>query len=108
MRIHLAKEIYAINEDKLIYKLYEIEVTNYTGGFYNECKLELVAGHDYINPDMSNAQGFVTADKFVGHVQHHSFVVYPMDETIEGRLNEEGFKIINIEDYKIHGGKDNE
>ncbi len=108
MKMELYKPVYVINEDKLIYKIYSVEQLGSTEICYNY-NFELVAGHDYINPDESNAQGFVSAGNFVEHVQYDSLTVLPLSESLGERLADEGYKVINIDDYKIHkGGFENE
>jgi isopentenyldiphosphate isomerase len=107
MKMELYKPVHVINEDKLIYKVYSVEQLGSEEICYNY-NFELIAGHDYINPDESDAQGFVTADKFVEYLQHHNITVFPLTESLGSRLEEDGFTVINIEDYKIHGGDNNE
>ena len=97
----MAADIYVMIEKRSIYK-----VVNYRQVDSKEhglvYMLELVAGYDYINPDYSDVQGFVSKEGFEEAVQWYSFTVYPLDETLRGRLAEEGFKVINIKDYTIH------
>lgn len=101
MRMQLYKEVYVINEDNLIYKLTSVEQLGSESICYSY-NMELVAGRDYINPDENNAQGFVGAKRFVEHVQHDNITVLPLEESLGERLKDEGYKVINIDDYKIH------
>lgn len=106
-RMDINGEVYVMNEDRLIYKLSSVEEISCTG-YGLSYMLDLVAGHDYINPDESNAQGFVSAEAFVESVQWESFTVYPLEESLGERLTEEGYTVINIKDYKIHPYKGGE
>ena len=94
-------EIHVITEEKMIYKIESVRQLDSKeyGLLYN---LELVAGYDYVNPDLSDAQGFVNADRFIDDVQLHSFTLYPMEENLGERLEEEGFKVIDIKNYNIN------
>lgn len=95
-KVHVIKEnmIYAITRVR--------QIADSTGlGFTYD--LDLVAGYDYINTDESNAQGFIPANNFIDEVQWDIINVYPIQESLGERLEEEGYKVINIEDYKIHG-----
>lgn len=88
-------------EDNLIYRIDSLRELGSSGlGFLYT--LELVAGYDYINPDYSNAQGYVGKDNFVDDVHSVDFTVYPLEESLGERLKEEGFEVINIKDYTIH------
>jgi isopentenyldiphosphate isomerase len=100
-RTEMYSPIYVINDDKMIYKVASFEQL----GANEHCfsyNLELVAGHDYINPDHSDAQGFVSKEGFTESVQDDYLTVYPMHESLAERLADEGYSVINIDDYKIH------
>lgn len=101
MKLTLNKQVHVLNDDKLIYKIASFSEIGSTG-ICMLVELELVAGYDYVNPDENNQQGYVTAGQFVDDVQSHDFTWLPMDETIGERLKDEGFKVIDIERYKIH------
>ena len=93
--------LYVKNESKMIYKVtigedyYTRRNSNINSNTYFTVDLELVAGIDYINPDTSDQQGYVKANKFTDEVQYESFTVYPLDETIKQRLEDEGYTIIS-------------
>lgn len=101
MRMNIYAPTHVINEDKFIYKIISVEQlgANEIAYSYN---LELVAGYDYINPDENNIQGYVEAKGFTENVQWETFTVYPLTESLGERLEDEGYKVIKIEDYKIH------
>jgi len=101
MDLKINAELHVITEERMIYKIESVRQldSKQYGLLYN---LELVAGYDYVNPDLSDAQGFVNADNFIDDVQLHSFTLYPMEETLEERLEEEGFKVIDIKNYNIN------
>lgn len=99
--MEILNDIYVINESRFIYKIvsfYELGSTEFLLNY----NLELVAGFDYINPDENNAQGFISANMFVDYVQTDNITVFPLSESLGDRLKEEGYKVININDYKIH------
>lgn len=99
--MNLNNNLHVINEDRFIYK-----IVSYTEvGSSSHClsyELELVAGWEYIHPDYNNKRGFVDAEAFIDDVQNYSFTVYPLQESLGERLEEEGFKVIDINDYEIH------
>ena len=84
--------LYVKNEFKMIYKVtigedyYTRRNSNIDSNTYFTVDLELVAGYDL--------QRYVKANKFIEEVQYKSFTVYPLDETIKQRLEEEGYTII--------------
>jgi len=92
---------HVINEDKLIY-----EIVSYTQlqssdicFLYN---LELVAGYDYINPDYNDIQGYVSKENFIEDIHFEQFTFYAMSESLTEALTDHGYKVIDINDYKIH------
>lgn len=97
----LRGELHVISEDKLIYKVesYRQLDSSEIGYVYN---LELVAGYDYINPDYSDMQGYVSKENFVEDIHLEQITFYPMSETLTEALEDNGYKVININDYKIH------
>lgn len=102
--MELRTEVYVINEEKMIYKISRYrELQSSTLGFTYD--LDLVAGYDYINPDENDIQGFVEAKNFTDDVQSDILTVYPLSESLGERLEESGYKVIKIEDYKIHESK---
>ena len=94
--------IHVINEEKRIYKIVSTEERMCSDDIILSFNLELVAGYEYINADESNAQGYVSKEAFLENVQWDSFTVSPLTESLGGRLEEEGYKVVNIKDYKIH------
>ena len=95
---------------KFIYKIDTVKELG-SGSHALQYELELVAGHDYINPDENDIQGFVDAEAFTEDVQYEDITVFPLDESLGVRLKEEGYRVIKIDDYKIHpflGGEDDE
>lgn len=101
MYTDIKAELYVMNEERFIYKVARVEELSYKS-YGLSYMLDLVAGYDYVNPDESNAQGFVSAEAFVESVQWDCLTVFPLEETLGGRLKEEGYTVININDYTIH------
>ncbi|UNA01668.1 putative replicative DNA helicase [Bacillus phage vB_BcgM] len=97
----LRGELHVITENKLIYKVesYRQLESSEIGFLYN---LELVAGREYINPDYSDAQGYVSKEAFVENIQLEQITFYPTSETLTEALDDNGYTVININDYKIH------
>ena len=91
--------LYVQNEEKMVYKV-EM-VARQVSEFYYLLNLELVVGWDYVNPDENDVQGYVGAENFVEEVQYESFAFYPIEETINGRLEEEGFKRVYLDELQI-------
>jgi len=101
----LRKSIYVINEDKMIYRVESFSEMD--SNSYGLCyTLELVAGYDYVNPDVNDIQGFIEAKNFVEEAQAEWLTVYPMEESLGERLKEEGYKVIDIENITIHKYKE--
>ncbi|MCC3687409.1 hypothetical protein LLR47_19590 [Bacillus cereus] len=102
--MELRTDVYVINEEKMIYKISRYrELQSSTLGFTYD--LDLVAGWDYINSDENDIQGFVEAKNFTDDVQSDILTVYPLSESLGERLEELGYTVIDIEDYKIHESK---
>lgn len=102
--MELRTEVYVINEEKMIYKISRYrELQSSTLGFTYD--LDLVAGYDYINSDENDIQGFVEAKNFTDDAQSDILTVYPLSESLGERLEESGYTVIKIEDYKIHESK---
>jgi len=98
----LRGELHVINEEeKMIYKVesYRQLDSSEIGYLYN---LELIAGREYINPDYSDAQGYVTKEAFVESVHLEQIAFYPLSETLTEALEDNGYTVININNYKIH------
>jgi hypothetical protein len=94
-------EIHVINEEKMIYKVEQFRQID-SKEFILSYMLELVAGWDYVEPDTSNRQGFISANMFTDDVQSDFLTVYPLQESLGERLKEEGYKVIDISEYKIN------
>ncbi|QVW28894.1 putative replicative DNA helicase [Bacillus phage SWEP1] len=92
---------HVINEDNLIYEITSFRQLQSSDicFVYN---LELVAGYDYINPDYSDIQGYVSKENFVDDIHFEQFTFYAMSESLTEALNDHGYKVVNINDYKIH------
>lgn len=75
------EKIYVKNEDNLIYQVKSVNMYDNTN--YLTVDLELVAGYDYVNPDHSDKQGYVSAERFVESVQNESVVVYFLEESVK-------------------------
>lgn len=90
-------ELYVKNDDNLIYQVVNRTTIpdqgkdNHLVDYWN---LELVCGRDYTNPDENDNQGWVSANNFTQHVQTESITVFPMDESLKDRLEEEGYKVV--------------
>lgn len=77
------------NERDMVYK------TNKPRDSYIILGLELICGYDYVNPDYSNVQGYVSADHFIDDVQYEQVVCYFITESVENALVENGYEIID-------------
>lgn len=88
------------SEEQLVY-----EVESYTpcgGELRIVWNLVLVAGKDYINPDVSDEQGWCPANRFVDDLQYKSCSQYIAEESLKELLEDEGFDVLGkIED--LHG-----
>lgn len=100
--MNLHYPIHVLNIDKkFIYQINNVKEVG-SGSHCLSYELELIAGHDYINPDENDIQGFVDNRAFVESVQYEDLTVFPLEESLGERLKEEGYRLIDIEDYKIH------
>lgn len=85
-------KLYVESENKLIYEVqYKYQLDSVE--FCQMYDLVLVGGYDYINPDTSDLQGYVGADRFIDDVQLESVIVY-IDESLKGKLEDEGYWIV--------------
>lgn len=92
-RIYLEnKKFYVVNEDKLVYKVGTFEA--YDGYDTLHFNLELVAGWDYVNPDMNDIQGWCPADRFVEDVQSETLIHYMMEESLKESLEANDYTIL--------------
>lgn len=100
-------KVFVVNDDKLIYEVKfdrQLDSTDYCLAF----NLTLVAGHDYINPDMSDDQGYVVADRFIADVQYTSISIYPLQESLGEVLLNEGYTLLEKLPTIHETKKDNE
>lgn len=94
MRIYLeSNKFYVINENKMVYEVQSYQT--YGGGNYATIDLQLVAGWDYIDPDNSNAQGWVNADRFVEEVQDDSVSWHLIHESMIEALSGNDYYLID-------------
>lgn len=84
------KKLYAKSDSKLIY-----EVT--VGNKYDdimELNLTLIGGWDYIDPDFSDTQGYVSSKHFIEDVQHEYCGCSYWNESIKECLKDNGYEIL--------------
>lgn len=86
-----SKQLFVENDDKMVYQLKDIEL-HQNGLAY--LYLELVCGYDYIDPDKSNAQGYVDKSKFVDEAQHEIVSCDILAESLVKALENDGYKTI--------------
>lgn len=92
MKVYMEKQnVYAITEDKLVYKVSSMEV--YDNQNYMSVELKLVAGWDYVDPDTSDLMGWVPADRFIDDLQYDSVVQYFLEEGLVECLEENGYTV---------------
>lgn len=85
--------LYVLDEDEQL--VYRTESYTPCGGELRIMwNLVLVAGKDYINPDVSDEQGWCPANRFTDGIQFRSCSQYLNSETLEELLKDEGFKIL--------------
>lgn len=87
--MEINKKIYVQNADKFIYTVADIELR--ADGWAN-IWLDLVCGIDYINPDESNAQGYVGKENFVEETE--IITCDMMNESITQALEYHGYTVI--------------
>lgn len=101
MKSYLVKhKLYVKNQDNFIYQTESIEM--HDGENFMTVELKLVAGYDYINPDYSDVQGYVPADRFVESLQDEYELVYFLQESVRDSLIDNGYEILK-ELPTIHG-----
>lgn len=86
-RNSLNKKYYIDENKKMIYKLTEVSFTN-NGEPTGRYALELITGYDYINPDWSNAQGWVSPNNFIDEVQYICGLWYYLEESLNEYLSD--------------------
>lgn len=93
MKLQEIANIYVKSSDSFIYKIVSHELVN-NGTLCYRYNLELIAGYDYIDPDNSDRQGYVTADNFIANVQTDIIIVYPLEQTLTEELKDNGYTVI--------------
>ena len=93
------KKFYVVNEDKLVYKVGTFEA--YDGYDTLHFNLELVAGWDYINPDMNDIQGWCPAERFIEDVQSEIVIVYMMEESVKKSFEANDYIILENIDARL-------
>lgn len=88
------KAIYVQNEDKLVYKTESIEVYDRYDSLH--INLTLVAGWDYVNPDMNNIHGWCPANRFVEDVQTETVIQYFIEESMKESLEANNYEVLNF------------
>lgn len=92
-RIYLeGKKFYVKNEENFIYEVKSFEA--YDGYNTLHFNLELVAGWDYINPDMNDIQGYVPADRFVEDLQSETVIQYFMEESLKECMEANDYEVL--------------
>lgn len=93
MRAYLEdNQVYVENENKLIYQVVSIDTFSNTCAMY--LNLELLGGYDYVNPDYTEVQGYVSNENFIEDLQTKTEVMYFMQEGMVECLEENGYKIL--------------
>lgn len=86
------KKFYVKNEENFIYEVKSFEA--YDGYNTLHFNLELVAGWDYINPDMNDIQGYVPADRFVEDLQSETVIQYFMEESLKECMEANDYEVL--------------
>jgi len=86
-------EFYVKTNENLIYKTESVDA--YDENPWLRVNLVLVAGYDYINPDESDIQGYISASNFVDSVQIESVIQYYLIEGMKQCLIDNGYKILD-------------
>lgn len=86
-------------DEQLVYKVGEFET--YSNSEAIHIHLELVAGLDYVDPDESDIQDWVPADRFVEDVQFEMVAQYFLKEGMEEALEENGYTILKEIDFNL-------
>ena len=85
------KVVYVQDEDnKLVYKVCDYDAYNN----YITWSLELVAGWDYINPDYTDQQGWVSNNNFVQDVQFITVLQYMLEESFKEAVETNGLTVM--------------
>lgn len=94
----MSNNIYVQNKDKFIYEVVNTKPYSSTKPEFNSLymwvDLKLVAGIDYINPDTSNVQGYLSANNFIETIQEDGFNWLFMEESLINCLKENGYTVI--------------
>ena len=92
-------KFYVINGENLVYEVNGFEAYSASTALYID--LELVAGLDYVNPDISDVQDWVGADNFVDDVQFETVAQYFLKEGMEEALEANGYTILKEIDFNL-------
>ncbi len=92
-------KFYVINEENLVYKVGEFET--YGNADFITFELELVAGLDYVNPDESDIQDWVSAENFVDDVQYEYINQLFLVESAKEVLEYHGYTILEEIDFNL-------
>ena len=92
MKTYLGSNEMTVVQDNLKYQVKSFET--YDGCSNATINLELIAGWDYINPDMSDVQGWCPPERFTEDVQDEYCVWSFLNESMKECLIDEGYEII--------------
>lgn len=93
------QKFYVINGENLVYEVNGFEA--YSGSTALYIDLELVAGLDYVNPDVSDVQDWVGADNYIEDVQFETVTQYFLKEGMEEALEANGYTILEEIDFNL-------
>ena len=86
------KKIYVKNEEGFVYKVESFET--YDGYDWFQLNLVLVCGQDYVNPDVSDIQGWCPPERFAEHLHIEQEICYFMKESVIDCLKSNGWEIL--------------
>ena len=92
-------KFYVINDENLVYKVGEYET--YSNADFITFELELVAGLDYVDADMSDIQDWVSAENFVEDVQYEYINQLFLVEGLNEALEYHGYTILKEIDHNL-------
>ena len=92
-------KFYVINGENLVYKVNGFEAYSASTALYID--LELVAGIDYVDPDVSDVQDWVGADNYIDDVQFETVAQYFLKEGMEEALEANGYTILKEIDFNL-------
>lgn len=88
-----SKKLYVKNDDNFIYEVSTFELNDDSNVIYYD--LNLVAGWDYIDPDTSDIQGYVKAERFIEDVQYERLLQYFFQESLMECVEENGYVVLD-------------